>query len=466
MITPRIQSGTLELLPREQVAFNRMVDVIRHAFERYGFLPISTPTFEFTDILLTKTGGETERQVYFVESTGSLEKSRGALAAGDDPGLPELATRFDLTVPLARYVAQREGQLSFPFRRYQIQPVFRGERAQRGRFREFMQCDVDIIGKDSLDIRYDAEPVAVICAIYDELDFGPFTVKINNRRLLRGLMSSLGITEPDRQTLVLREIDKIDKRGADHLTTSLGPEGLDVGEEALAAILDLARRGALTWDDAMPVLEELSGRDDELDAGIGELRAVAGALDALAVPRDQWAINFGMVRGLDYYTGTIYETQLDDYPELGSVAGGGRYANLAGLYTRSTLPGVGISIGLTRLFWQLREAGLIDVAASTVDVLVTLMDEARSGESLALAADLRRAGLNVETVMEPGKLAKQFKYADRAGIRFVAVLGENELAAGTVTIKDLVGAEQRELPREEIATFIRGRRESSPDAAL
>lgn len=455
MITPRIPAGTLELLPYDQIAFNRMVDVIRHAFERYGFLPVATPTFEATEALLTKTGGETERQVYFVESTGALEKSRAALDAGEAPGLPELALRFDLTVPLARYVAQHEAALSFPFRRYQIQPAFRGERPQRGRFREFIQCDVDIIGKGHLDVRYDAEPVAVVCDIYRQLGFGPFTVKINNRRLLRGLMSSLGITDPDRQSAVLREVDKLDKRGMPYLLSALGAEGLDVREPALTTLTELAGRGIQPWDQAMVVLAELEGRDPELDAGIGELRLVAETLDALQVPRDEWAVHFGMVRGLDYYTGTIYETQLDHYPELGSVAGGGRYANLAGLFTKSELPGVGISIGLSRLFWQLSEAGLAPKATSTVDVLVTLMDDALRPDALALAGELRRAGLAVESVMEPSKLAKQFKQADRAGVRWVAVVGEAEVSAGTVTLKDLHGGDQVTVPRGDAAAHIR-----------
>lgn len=450
MISPRTPSGTLELLPRDQIAYQRMVDVVRHAFERYGFLPLQTPTFEYTDVLLTKTGGETERQVYFVESTGSLEKR----AAEDNPGYPELALRFDLTVPTARYVAQYERQLTFPFRRYQIQPVFRGERPQRGRFREFTQCDVDIIGKDSLDVRYDAEPVAVICAIYSDFGFGPFTVNINNRRLLRGFLASLGIEEAAQQTLVLREVDKVDKRGVDYLTRTLA-EQFGLGEDKVAAILDLMGAGCLTYADAQPKLDALTGRNDELDAGIAELRTVAETLTAMGVPQDQWGINFALARGLDYYTGTIYETRLDNFPELGSVAGGGRYENLAGNYTKSKLPGVGISIGLTRLFWQLQDAGLIDTADSTVEVLVTLMDDESLQDALALAGELRAGGLRVESVLEPSKLAKQFKYADRAGIRFVAVVGESERENGTVTIKDLRRQDQFVVARAEAAKSLR-----------
>lgn len=447
MITPRTPSGTLELLPRDQIAMQRMADTVRHAFEAYGFLPISTPTFEHTDVLLTKTGGETERQVYFVESTGALEKQ--------GEGLPELALRFDLTVPLARYVAQYERQLTFPFRRYQLQPVFRGERPQRGRFREFTQCDVDIIGHDRLDVRYDAEPVAVIVAIYTEFGFGPFTVNINNRRLLRGLLASLGVTEPERQTLVLREVDKVDKRGVDYLRRTLTGEGFAMADADVDAIVELMGAGVAPYADAKPKLDALRGRNDELDAGIDELVTVCETLLAMGVAPDCWGINFALARGLDYYTGTIYETRLDNFPELGSVAGGGRYENLAGNYTSSKLPGVGISIGLTRLFWQLREAGLIDTADSTVQVLVTLMEDALLPESLALAAQLRAGGIRVESVMEPSKLGKQFKYADRAGIRFVAVLGDSELAEGTVTIKDLRRQDQFTVPRADAAKALR-----------
>ncbi|WP_374929913.1 histidine--tRNA ligase [Kytococcus sedentarius] len=467
--TPRPAQGTLELLPRQQIAFNRMTDVIRRHFEAGGFLPIETPAFERTDVLLTKSGGETEKQVYFVQSTGGLANYRDAVSAqaGADAGasdagtdatadlaLPDLALRFDLTVPLARFVAQHEGQLTFPFRRYQMQRVYRGERPQRGRYREFLQCDVDIIGSGSLNVRHDAEPPATMHAIFRELDFGPFTIHLNNRRLLRGFFRSVGIDDAT-QPLVLREVDKIDKRGLDWLREELTGERFGLPAEAVDAIAGFVGRRTTSHADAMDALTALEGRDEELDAGVAELREVLEMLRHLGIPESDYCVNFAIARGLDYYTGTVYETFLDEHPELGSICSGGRYENLAGQYTKSALPGVGMSIGLSRLFWQLMENGMVDDEPSTVQVLIPLLDEGLLPEALGLAAELRTAGLAVENVLEPAKLAKQFKHADRAGIRFVAVLGAQEIEKGVVTVKDLVRGDQYEVERADLARALR-----------
>jgi len=447
LIKPRTMPGVMELLPRDQIAFQRMLDVIRRNDERFGFLPIETPVIELSEVLLTKTGGETERQVYFVQSTGALEKG------GD--GIPELALRFDLTVPLARYVAEHEHDLAFPFRRYQMQRVYRGERAQRGRFREFYQCDVDILGKDALSLRFDAELPAVIHAIFSELDIGPFTIQINNRKLMRGFFEGLGIADPERQGAVLREVDKLDKRGPEAVFDTLVGEGFGLADEVVRRIMDFVKLRSHSHAQALQILSDLGRGSESFNQGIAELRDVIEWVRAFGVPEANYCINLSIARGLDYYTGTVYETTLNDYPQIGSICSGGRYDNLAGNYTKSHLPGVGISIGATRLFWQLREAGLLRDADSSVDALVALMDEAHLADYLHIARSLRVAGINTEVQLEAKKLARQMQYADRAGIRFVVLAGEDEATRGAVTVKDLRREQQFEVKREDLAATLR-----------
>ena len=440
----------MELLPRDQIAFQRMLDTIRHTFERFGFLPVETPVMELSEVLLTKSGGETERQVYFVQSTGALEKG--------GEGLPELALRFDLTVPLARYVAEHEHELAFPFRRYQMQRVYRGERAQRGRFREFYQCDIDVIGKDALSPRFDAEIPAVIAAVFERLAIGDFTIQLNHRKLLRGYFEGRGI-EGDRQLLVLRELDKLDKRGEDAVRATLAGEGFELAAEAIEKLMAFSRVRSQGHDDALAKLDALGAGTALFEEGRTELRAILLQLKALGVDESRYAINLSIARGLDYYTGVVYETTLDAYPQIGSICSGGRYDNLASHYTKSKLPGVGISIGLTRLFYQLREAGLIGSADSSVDVLVALLDDAGLDAALSMSQRLRAAGLNVETQFEPRKLAKQFQYADKAGIRFVVMRGEDEAARGVVAVKDLRRGQQFEVAENELANALLQARE-------
>ena len=441
----RTMPGVMELLPLDQIAFQDMLDTIRRNFERFGFLPIETPVMEFSDVLLTKQGGETERQVYFVQSTGALEQG----------GRPEHALRFDLTVPLARYVAEHEHDLSFPFRRYQIQRVYRGERAQRGRFREFYQCDIDVIGKDQLSIRYDAELPAVIYSVFRDLAIGPFTIQLNNRKLMRGFFEGLGIVEGEKQALALREVDKLDKRGAEYVRETLMGEGFSLSADAAQKILAFVQVRSNGHADALAKLDALGSGSETFTTGLSELRSVLDLIKALGVPETHYAINLSIARGLDYYTGTVYETTLNDHPQIGSICSGGRYDNLAANYTKSHLPGVGISIGATRLFWQLREAKLLRAAQSTVKVLVTQMDEAQLPVYLELAGHMRDAGIATEVVMDGGKLAKQFKYADRAGIRFVLVLGSDEIAKGTVTVKDMRKQDQFEVARADLVKTLR-----------
>jgi len=447
----------MELLPREQIAFQRMLDVIRRNYECFGFLPVETPVFELSDVLLTKSGGETERQVYFVQSTGALAN---AAESADRGGLPELALRFDLTVPLARYVAEHEHELTFPFRRYQMQRVYRGERAQRGRFREFYQCDIDVIGKDVLSIHYDAEVLAVIHAVFSELRIGDFAVQLNNRKLMRGFFEAQGVADPQQQALVLREVDKLDKRGADYVRETLVGADFGLPVEAVERILAFVEVRSSSHADALAQIDAVlanagQGASESLRTGAAELREVLELVKALGVPESAYCLNFSIARGLDYYTGTVYETTLLDHPQIGSICSGGRYEDLASHYTKSRLPGVGISIGLTRLFWQLREAGLIDgIAESSVQAMVALMDEAAMPHSLDIARRLRAGGINTEVQMEPKKVGKQFQYAAKAGIRFVVLAGEDELARGVVAVKDLLREQQFEVAREELASTL------------
>jgi histidyl-tRNA synthetase len=438
-VQPRTPPGVLELLPAQQLAFQRMLDTIRRGFERFGYLPIETPAFELSDVLLTKSGGETEKQVYFVQSTGALEKQDGKR--------PELALKFDLTVPLARYVAEHEHQLNFPFRRYQIQRVYRGERAQKGRFREFYQCDIDVIGKDILPLAYDAELPAVIHGIFSELAFGKFTIYINNRRLLRELLDSLGIAAEQHAT-VLHEVDRLGKQ-----------ERAEV-QQRIAAVA-----GAST---AERLLDLLASPLAQLPASDGkaELQRVYDTTLALGVPAAALKIDLSIVRGLDYYTGTVYETFLDDHPRLGSICSGGRYDNLAEHYTKSKLPGVGISIGATRLFSQLLELNVIGGGErATAQVLVVQLEPPLALEYARLASELRASGFNVEVYGGDDKIGKQLKYADRAGVPIALLLGTRERDAGMVKLKDLRANAEHDVPRGELVARVRGLLGASPGSA-
>jgi histidyl-tRNA synthetase len=428
-VQPRTPQGVLELLPPQQLAFQRMLDTIRRGFERFGFLPVETPAFELTDILLTKSGGETEKQVYFVQSTGAIEQGHR----------PDMALRFDLTVPLARYVAQHEHQLNFPFRRYQIQRVYRGERAQKGRFREFYQCDIDVIGKDTLPLAYDAELPALIHGIFSELAFGPFTIYINNRKLLKGLLESLGI---DKQTEVLHEVDrlgKIDKAEVIKKIEAFTPNA--------ARLIDLLSQ-------PFEALKTFDG-NETFRQGLADLTQVYETTLALGVPTSALEVKLSIVRGLDYYTGTVYETFLTDHPRLGSICSGGRYDNLAEHYTKSKLPGVGISIGATRLFSQLVDMGIVGAAErATAQALVLHVEKDMALDYARIAAELRGGGINVEVYGGDDKLGKQFKYADRSGVPLAILYGAREREAGIVKVKNLRTSQETEIPRGELVARV------------
>jgi histidyl-tRNA synthetase len=428
--------GVLELLPLEQVTFERMIDVIRREFERYGYLPISTPTMELSEVLLRKTGGETERQVYLAQSTGSADQ-------GEEP---DLALRFDLTVPLARYIAEHEHQLSFPFRRYQIQPVFRGERPQRGRYREFYQCDIDVIDRNELNLRYDAEIPAVINSVFEALDFGEFVIRMNNRKLLRGLLDTLEIVDHEQ---ALRELDRLDRQGPERVAAGLTKAGVD--RKAATKLLDLVGGGVRTWEHARSTLTRLEDEGVVVD----EMRDVLETVGDMGVPKHRFGLDLAIARGLDYYTGTVYETTLLAHPEIGSVCSGGRYDDLASQYTKSKLPGVGISIGLSRLFWQLQNANLLRSPQTTIEVMVGLIDEAGLERALEIADELRRAGFNTQCALVPERIGDQLKYAARNAIGIYVVAGEDERSRNEVLVRDLRDQSQRSIPRASLVDEVK-----------
>jgi histidyl-tRNA synthetase len=442
LVKPRTMAGALELLPRDQAQFDRIKLVIERNFRKFGFVSVDTPAIELSDVLLCKEGGETEKQVYFVQSSGSLSNNAS----------PELALRFDLTVPLARYVAEHQAQLRFPFKRFQIQKVYRGERSQRGRFREFYQCDIDVVGQDKLPIAYDAELPAVVFGIFKEINIGKFTIHINNRRLVKGFLEVIGVGVA-LQSSVLREVDKLDKRGLDYVKGAL-LEQIGLEPETADEILRFISKRSISYEDAVSLLDGLEGDSEDLRAGKIELKTVLTLVRAMGVPPDYVSLNFSVMRGLDYYTGTVYETYLDDHVSLGSVCSGGRYENLASHYTDARLPGVGISIGLSRLFWQLRELGLLGDANVGVQVVIMCVDENSLESTLALASELRRLEFSTQVLFGNDKLKRQLKYAVEVGARMAVFAGSEETQLGIVSVRDLCSKEQVGVALEHAAAYI------------
>ncbi len=419
-ITPSILAGFMELLPADQILFNQMLDTIRDVYERFGFLPIDTPVIEKAEILLAKAGGETEKQIYRFEK-----------------GKNELALRFDLTVPLARYVSQHFSSLSFPFRRYHIGKVYRGERPQKGRFREFYQCDVDVIGNGSLNLFYDAEMVSIIYFVFRELGFGNFVVRINNRKILSGFLENLRVQ--DLSTQILRVIDKLEKTGIENVKKELKQLGLnnDVVENIVKFISIKGNN-----EEILSQLMKLDIKSKLFVKGVQELSDLVAYIKDLGVPKKNFQIDLTIARGLDYYTGTVYETTLIDYLELGSVCSGGRYDNLAENYTDKKLPGVGVSIGLTRLFSKLREANIIKPERQSLTSVLIIPLEGGFKKSFAVARELRENRVNVEIYMEEAKLKKKFSYADKCGIPLVIVIGEEEVRNEYFSVKDMKNGKQ------------------------
>ena len=429
-IKPRTLSGFMELQPDKQVQMDKMRAVLAETYARYGFTPLDTPAIEAAEVLLAKGGGETEKQIYRFTK-----------------GESDLALRFDLTVPLAKYVAANYGQLTFPFRRYQIGKVWRGERAQRGRFREFYQADIDIIGDGALDILNEAEIPAIIYDTFTRLGLHRFRIRVNNRKVLNGFFAILGLSEQAGD--VLRTIDKLDKIGADKVRALLTDTCGVTSEQADEILRFIACPG--TSADKLAFLEQYRGRNETFDTGLDELTTVAKYLGAFGVPQENFAVDLTIARGLDYYTGTVYETTLLDHPEIGSVCSGGRYDNLAEYYTDRKLPGVGISIGVTRLFYVLGEQGLLnsDICTAPADVLILPMTEDLS-EAISLATDLRAAGVSTQIYTEKKKFKAKMNYADKLKVPYVYFLGEDEINAGVVSCKDMRTGEQVKLPRAEV----------------
>ena len=434
-VQPRTLSGFMELLPRQQMVMERIMEILRETYSLYGFTPLDTPVIEASEVLLAKGGGETEKQIY-------------RFTKGD----ADLALRFDLTVPLAKYVALHYNDLSFPFRRYQIGKVYRGERAQRGRFREFYQADIDIIGDGKLDVTNEAEIPAIIYQVFTRLGLHRFQIRVNNRKILNGFYAMLGLT--DKAGDIMRTVDKLDKIGAGKVRDLLTAEDIGLTEDQAGEILTfISIQGSN--QQVLSALESYRGRNKVFDQGLDELHTVVKYLSAFGVPEKKFAVDLTIARGLDYYTGTVYETTMLDHPEIGSVCSGGRYDNLAEYYTDKQLPGVGISIGLTRLFYVLQEQGMLNEALNSApaDALILPMT-GDLGPAAALATQLRQAGVRTQLYTEQKKFKQKMTYADRIGVPYVLFLGDDEIAQGTVSVKDMATGEQVALPAAEAAEYL------------
>ncbi len=424
IIEPRTLAGFMELLPSEQILFNQMKDTIEGVYKSYGFLPLDTPIIELSEILLAKAGGETEKQIY-------------RFTKGDN----DLSLRFDLTVPLAKYVAKNYGNLSFPFRRYQIGKVYRGEKPQKGRYREFYQCDIDVIGDGELDISNDAELLNVIYTIFTKLGFNDFTIRINNRKILNGLFEEIGQKENAEE--ILRIIDKIEKIGKEAVIKEF--KELGVSENAINKINSFIEITGTT-EEKLAKLETIA-QNETYQSGINELKEVIKKVGLFGVPQQNYEIDLTIARGLDYYTGTVCETFLNKYKELGSVCSGGRYENLAGNYTNKKLPGVGVSIGLSRLFYKLNELGLINASQKSISKLLIIPmaeNDTILKKATELANNLRALNINTEVYLSNKKLKAKMKYADKLEIPYIIVIGEDEINTKTIKIKNMATGEEQE----------------------
>jgi len=431
-LKPKTLPGFMELLPNEQILFNRMKETIQKTYEKYGFLPLNTPIIEDAKILLAKAGGETEKQIYRFEK-----------------GENDLALRFDLTVPLSKYVTEYYDKLSFPFKRYQIGKVYRGEKPQRGRYREFYQCDIDIIGDGKLGIYNDAELPAIIYNTFKNLGFDEFTICINNRKILNGLFSSLRLKENSAD--ILRIIDKIDKIGPEKVEEELSKA---LPEEKVQTIMKFLKIDGDN-ENKLKELEEMNISDETFETGLNELKTVVKFIQMFGVPKENFKIDLTIARGLDYYTGTVYETFLNKYRNLGSVCSGGRYDNLTEYYTDRKMPGVGISIGLTRLFFLLMDNGIISAENESLsDVLVVSMGD--EYEKVAeIATELRKNGINTQINVEEQKIVKKFKNADKLNIKYVIIIGEDEIKNDVVALKNMITGEQTTLSLDEAIRIIK-----------
>ena len=431
-VIPRTLPGFMELKPNEQILFNQIKEKIEESYKRFGFLPLDTPILELSEVLLAKAGGETEKQIY-------------RFTRGDD-----LAMRFDLTVPLAKYVSKNYGELQFPFRRYQIGKVYRGERPQKGRFREFYQADIDIIGDGELSIMNDAEIPSIIYTTFKSLGFDDFTIRINNRKILNGLFEYLNIVELS--TEIMRIIDKLEKIGKENVKLELLK--LNIEEENVVKILEFI---SISGDNEEKIesLERLNIKNEVFEKGLFELKEVVKYIRLFGVPEENFSIDLTIARGLDYYTGTVYETFLDNYREIGSVCSGGRYDNLAENYTDKSLPGVGIAIGVTRLFDQLNDLKLIKIEKESISDVLIISTSDDVSECLPIANTFRKEGINTEVYMNDKKMKAKFKYADKLKIPYVAIIGEDELNENKVSLKNLVTGKQDTINIQEAVEILK-----------
>ena len=426
-VEPKTLPGFMELMPQDQILFDKMKNTIESVYSSYGFYPLDTPIIELSSVLLAKAGGETEKQIYRFNK-------------GDN----DLSLRFDLTVPLAKYVANRSNELIFPFKRYQIGKVYRGERPQKGRFREFYQCDIDVIGNETLSILYDAEIPSIIYDLFKKLNIGDFTIRINNRKILTGFFNSLELNS--KVTDILRIIDKIEKIGEDEVKSELSL--LDIDSDKVSKIIDFIRISG----DAFTKIERLKNlgiTDEVYNEGVNELETVINNIKARGLDSNFYDVDLTIARGLDYYTGTVYETILKDYPSIGSVCSGGRYENLSTYYTDKKLPGVGISIGLTRLFYQLKEAGVIKTTDSSV-ADITILPMTENYEYVYKFSNLlKRFGVRVDTAFL-GKFKQLMRYADKQKTPYVLIIGDDEISKGVAVLKDMFTGLQTEVTLENI----------------
>lgn len=431
-VIPRTLPGFMELKPNEQILFNQIKEKIEESYKRFGFLPLDTPILELSEVLLAKAGGETEKQIY-------------RFTRGDD-----LAMRFDLTVPLAKYVSKNYGELQFPFRRYQIGKVYRGERPQKGRFREFYQADIDIIGDGELSIMNDAEIPSIIYTTFKNLGFDDFTIRINNRKILNGLFEYLNIVELS--TKIMRIIDKLEKIGKENVKLELLK--LNIEEEIIDKILEFISISGNN-EEKIEALEKLNIKNEVFEKGLFELKEVVKYIRLFGVPEENFSIDLTIARGLDYYTGTVYETFLDNYREIGSVCSGGRYDNLAENYTDKSLPGVGIAIGVTRLFDQLNDLKLIKTEKESISDVLVISTSDDVSECLPIANTFRKEGINTEVYMNDKKMKAKFKYADKLKIPYVAIIGEDELKENKVSLKNLVTGKQDTINIQEAVEILK-----------
>ena len=431
-VIPRTLPGFMELKPNEQILFNQIKEKIEESYKRFGFLPLDTPILELSEVLLAKAGGETEKQIY-------------RFTRGDD-----LAMRFDLTVPLAKYVSKNYGELQFPFRRYQIGKVYRGERPQKGRFREFYQADIDIIGDGELSIMNDAEIPSIIYTTFKNLGFDDFTIRINNRKILNGLFEYLNIVELS--TEIMRIIDKLEKIGKENVKLELLK--LNIEEEIVDKILEFISISGNN-EEKIEALEKLNIKNEVFEKGLFELKEVVKYIRLFGVPEENFSIDLTIARGLDYYTGTVYETFLDNYREIGSVCSGGRYDNLAENYTDKSLPGVGIAIGVTRLFDQLNDLKLIKTEKESISDVLVISTSDDVSECLPIANTFRKEEINTEVYMNDKKMKAKFKYADKLKIPYVAIIGEDELKENKVSLKNLVTGKQDTINIQEAVEILK-----------